>query len=81
MTGNMATGGWLVYVGTPIYNYFVLYDDHNVSKKNEKAFMNSSYFYWPMYTYELLQTFSWIYCMALFSTEYKPDHWIFDNKP
>lgn len=34
-----------------------------------------------MYAYELGQTLSWIYCMALFSTEYQPDHWIFKNKP
>jgi len=80
-TGNIVTGAWLMYIGTPIYNYFVLYDSHNIERKNEKAFMNSKMFYWPMYAYEFGQTVSWIYCMALFSTEYKPDHWIFENKP
>lgn len=80
-TGNILTGAWLMYVGTPIYNYFMLYDDHNISKKNERAFMNSAMFYIPMYAYEFTQTLSWIYCMMLFSTKYKPDHYIFTIEP
>jgi len=80
-TGNIVVGAWLMYIGTPIYNYFILYDDHNIEKKNEKAFMTSSMFYIPMYAYEFAQTCSWIYCMALLSTNWKPDHWIFENKP
>lgn len=40
-TGNMLSGAWVMYVGTPIYNYFMLYDDHNIAKKNEKAWANS----------------------------------------
>ena len=52
-TGNILTGAWLMYIGTPIYNYFMLYDDHNISKKNERAFMNSKMFFIPMYAYEI----------------------------
>ena len=79
-TGNIFVGPWLCFIGTPAYNYFMLYDTHNIDRKNEKAFMNSQMFLWPMYAYMFAQTVSWIYCMALFSTAYKPDHWIFDAK-
>ena len=49
----MLTGAWLMYVGTPLYNYFMLYDNHNIARKNEKAWMQSSLFLIPMYAYEL----------------------------
>ena len=80
-TGNMLVGAWLMYIGTPLYNYFFLYDDHNIARKNEKAWINCKLFLIPMYTFELLQTLSWIYCMMLFSTKYQPDYWIFQMKP
>jgi alkane 1-monooxygenase len=35
----------------------------------------------PLYIYEIFSLCSWIYCILLFSTEYKPDHWIFEHKP
>lgn len=63
-------GAWLMYVATPFYNYFMLYDTHNLSRKNEKAFMESKMFLIPLYAYELTQTLLLIFCMMLFSTRY-----------
>ena len=51
-TGNIVTGAWLMYVGTPLYNYFMLYDDHNISHKNEKVWMENQFFVIPMVVYE-----------------------------
>ena len=81
-TGKMIIGAWLMYVGTPIYNYFMLYDSHNIDPKYEKVFMNSKMFLIPLWTYVIAQGMSWVYCLILFSDgSYQSDHWIFENKP
>ena len=66
-SGNMLIGAWIMYIGTPLYNYTFLYDDHNPSPKHEKAFMQSKMFLWPLYSYVFLTSMQWIYCLILFS--------------
>ena len=64
----MVVGAWLMYVGTPFYNYFFLYDSYNVHPKVEM-----SYFNWglapmiPLYAYIITTTLVWLYCLLLFS--------------
>ena len=76
-TGNMVLSGWIVYVGTPLYNMLFWDDERNLDKKDEKKFMTSKWFVVPLYA----QVFAWLlmnlYCLAIFSTNFKVDHWIF----
>lgn len=81
VTGNIYYGAWLVYAGTPLYNMFVLDDTTNVDRKYEKKFMTSKLFLIPMYAYVAAMLMVQIWCLALFSTEWKPNHWAFEKKP
>ena len=80
-TGNMLIVPWVTYVGRVVYDYFLLDDEFNIKKTNEKNYEN----YWPfkmcLYFYIITQAFCWLYYMCLFSTNYQPDHWIFTVKP
>ena len=80
-TGNMILGGWIIYIATPLYNLLFLDDNRNLDKQDEKKFMTNQLFLVPLYAMILSQLLLWVYCLALFSTEYLPKHWIFDNKP
>lgn len=77
-TGNILIGVWFIYVGAPLYNILILDDDRNFEKKNEKAFIWSKMFLAPLMFYELLMIIVWIGGMALFSTAWKPDNWLFN---
>ena len=41
LTGKMALGAWIMYVGTPLYNAFVLDDSKNLDRKVEKKYIQS----------------------------------------
>ena len=69
-TGNMVLAGWLVYVGTPIYNLFINSDGMNIQKKYERRFAESSMFLIPLYACQFFGTLQWLYCMAIFSTKW-----------
>jgi hypothetical protein len=72
-TGNSLLGGWVIYIGTPLYNMMLLNDGKNIDKKNEKAFMNSNLFVIPLWSYIFLFLGVHIYVLALFSTNYQPE--------
>ena len=38
-TGSMILAGWLVYIGTPLYNFIMLDDERNVDRKVEKTYL------------------------------------------
>ena len=77
----MLLPGWIVYIGTPIYNMILLDDADNVAKKNEKVYINNQGYYAPMWALIFFQFASYLWCLALFSTHWKPDHWVFEMKP
>ena len=74
-------GAWIMYIGTPLYNLIILDDGRNVDQKYAPSYLKSKLFLIPLYVYELWSFLSWIYCILLFSTAWKPDHWIFAHKP
>jgi len=51
VTGRPILGAWIMFVGTPIYNWFLYHDDQNIERRNEKMWMKSSMFLIPLYTY------------------------------
>ena len=62
----------------PIHEAF-LNDDHTyVDKQHEKNFINYWQFKIPLYLYVITSFLIWIWMIILWSTEYKPDHWIFN---
>ena len=76
-TGNMVLGAWILYIGTPLYNKFILCDEYNLAPANEQAFAQSIWFIIPMHLYVFAQTIAWLFCLMLFSTKWKSDHWMF----
>lgn len=50
-TGKPLLGGWLMFIGTPIYNTFLYQDVENISRINEKTWMRSKMFFIPLYAY------------------------------
>ena len=80
-TGNMLLPGWLMYIGTPLYNLIMLDDDKNIEKKNEKAHLSNKLYVAPLWGMIIFQLLSYLWCLALFSTNWKPDHWLFEAKP
>ena len=66
-TGKMVVGAWIMYVGTPLFNYFFLYDSYNVQPKSEKAYFNWPASLIPCYLYIISTTIAWIFCLCLFS--------------
>jgi len=40
-TGSMILAGWIVYIGTPLYNLIMLDDYRNVDKKVEKKYLTN----------------------------------------
>ena len=77
----MILPGWIIYFGTPFYNIFLLDDNKNLDKKVDKTYLKSQMFVVPLYTYIFGFSLSLIYCLLLFSTKYRIDHWIFDIRP
>jgi len=59
----------------------VLDDDKNLDKKVEKRFLENKLFLIPLYAYIVAMFLTHLWCLALFSTKYKPNHWIFEKKP
>lgn len=39
LSGNAFLAMWIIYASTPLYNFFVLDDNRNVARKNEKVWM------------------------------------------
>lgn len=71
MTGNAALAPFLIFVGTPLYNYFIFDDATNLPKSTEKAFENSKMFAIPLWTVVFWCVCVWLYGLALFSGYYK----------
>lgn len=83
-SGNGWLGPWAVYVGTPLYNYFIMQDTQNLRKENERKFANSSMFLLPLYSIVIVNFFAWIHGMMLFSDMYgdfKESNFMFRNRP
>lgn len=77
----MALGGWLVFVGAPLYNLVLLDDTRNISKQSEKNFIKSKLFVIPLYSIVFASLLTHAYCLVLFSTNYQSEHWLFALKP
>lgn len=82
MTGNVALGGILIFVFTPLYNKYILDDERNLHQKIEKAYMNSKIMFmipawFTIFGFLLVH----IYILAMYSTNWKPDLPIFQHKP
>jgi hypothetical protein len=80
-TGNSWFGGWLIFVGTPMYNLTLLNDRKNIDRKSEKAFMSSNLFLIPVLSYIFLFIGVQVYVLALFSTNYQPEWMSNHRKP
>ena len=77
-TGNMAIVMYVINVIRPLYDVFFLDDKTNVSKVNEKSFMNYWMYKIPLYSYILTNLLINIWMMAIWSDKYKPEHWLFN---
>jgi len=79
LTSNMALAGWIIYAGTPLYNLIKLDDHRNVSARNEKAWSKSQLFQVPLYTMIFANLALNLFSLMLFSTKWRPEHWLFDH--
>merc|ERR1719443_1837985 len=80
MTGNAGLAPWLIFVGTPIYNKFILDDDTNLSQKAERVFERSAMFFVPLYVTIIWGVVAWLHGMMLFSGNYD-GMFLFQHKP
>lgn len=76
----------LVYIGTPLYNAFVMDDNTNLKKSVERAFEKSWLFNIPLWICVFFCVVAWIHGMILFSEEpywqeVKKDNLLFQHMP
>ena len=80
-TGNLVFPIWLMYLACPICNFFLPEDNQNLTQKCEKAYNNDKRFWLPLYTFNLLETLTWIWALIVVSDEVNPDFFWFKLKP
>ena len=84
ISGNALLAPWLIYIGTPFYNLFILDDMTNLKKENERKFANSPMFIVPLYAMVATQSIAWIHGLFMFSDnfkEFKESNIMFNNRP
>ena len=80
-TGNPLLVSYIAMLCRPLYD-LILWNDHsNVDKKYEKVFQNYQIMTIPVYLYIILNFLVWLWLIAINSTGYKPDHWLFQINP
>ena len=79
MTGNAGLAPWLIFVGTPIYNRFIMDDETNLTKSAERTFERSAMFFAPLYVTIIWCVVAWIHGLMLFSGNF--EGMLFQHKP
>jgi alkane 1-monooxygenase len=80
-TGKLVLPFWLMYLMCPISNFLLPEDNQNLSKKSEKTFFNDRRFWLPLYSYDLLETITWLWGLVLFSDKVNIDLFWLNLKP
>ena len=81
LTGNLLFLFWLLYLVCPISNFVLPEDNQNLVQRCERTFHNDKRFWLPLYTYNLLETITWIWALIVMSDKVNPDSFWFQQKP
>ena len=66
-TGNLLLPIWMMYLACPISNWIAQEDNQNLSQKSEKAFHMDKRFWIPLYSFNILETLTWIWALIVMS--------------
>lgn len=82
LTGNVVLGALFIYAFTPLYNWFVLDDERNLTPRVEKAYIATRWmFLLPAHFCIFSCLALHIWALFLYSSNDKPDWIIFQHKP
>jgi len=71
-TGNLMLPIWAMYLSTPLNGLMGPGDNTNISAKCQTAWANDKRFWLPLYSYTILETISWIWCLVVMSDNFDP---------
>jgi len=80
-TGYLLSPFWAIYLGCPLSSLLSRKDNQNLSPQSEKVFQRDRRFWIPLYTFNLLETLTWIWALVLLSDQVTIEHPIFKHKP
>lgn len=71
----------MMFLVCPISNLITEGDNQNLSLKSEKAFFGDKRFWIPLYTFNFLETMTWIWALIIWSDKVNIDLYWFQLKP
>ena len=74
-TRNFLLPFWIIFLLGPS-NPIIQEDNTEVDKRDEKKFMNSKMFFIPLHLVIYINTFIWLWALAVVSDNIKVDHWL-----
>jgi hypothetical protein len=80
-TGNLLLPIWLMYLACPIVNFIAQEDNQNLAQKCERAYLNDKRFWLPLYSFNILETITWLWALIVMSDQVNINLYWFQLKP